>query len=158
MSPEPDPACVEACFACVVAADPMAVRAGLARMASENPLSALDEDHRARVEVVLAEVLNNIAEHAYTSGEGSIAVTICQTRSGLQCLVTDDGSAMPDGRLPAGLHPAERLGMAETAMADLPMADLPEGGFGWFLIRRLTLDLHYAREGRCNRLSFVIPA
>ena len=32
--------------------------------------------------------------------------------------------------------------------------DLPEGGFGWFLIRELTHDLTYRRDGSRNHLSF----
>ena len=36
--------------------------------------------------------------------------------------------------------------------------DLPEGGFGWFLIRTLTLDLEYERDGGFNKLRFVVPA
>ena len=36
------------------------------------------------------------------------------------------------------------------------MQALPEGGFGWALIRDMTRDLTYRRQGRMNRLSFVI--
>jgi serine/threonine-protein kinase RsbW len=158
MTPAPDPGASGASFACVVAADPFAVRAGLARMFAAPPLVDLTADHRGTAEVVLAEVLNNIAEHAYVGGMGEISVTLRQTGAGLHCLVTDDGVAMPGGTLPAGNHPAQRAGGAERPLQDLPLADLPEGGFGWHLIRRLTQDLRYARVGGQNRLTFVIRA
>jgi serine/threonine-protein kinase RsbW len=45
---------------------------------------------------------------------------------------------LPEGRL---------VTLAETAT-------LPEGGFGWFLIRTLSRDLDYRREGGRNLLSF----
>lgn len=158
MMPAPDPGPLGASFACVVAADPFAVRAGLARMFAAPPLANLSADHRGTVQVVLAEVLNNIAEHAYTGGNGEISVSLRQTGAGLHCLVTDDGVAMPGGTLPVGNHPAQRHGRPDLPLQDMPLADLPEGGFGWHLIRRLTQDLHYARVGGQNRLTFLIQA
>ena len=47
---------------------------------------------------------------------------------------------LPDGRLAAAAE----------------IQDLPEGGFGWYLIRTLTTDLTYLREGICNTLSFCV--
>lgn len=132
----------------VVQADPAAVRDGLAHLLARPPLVGLDGDDRSTVELVLAEVLNNVAEHAY-SGQGGLAeVTLGRTRSGLFCLVSDRGQPMPAGQLPAGqLH---------EGTSDDP-ADLPEGGFGWHLIRSLTRDLAYVRRDGQNRLSFVVP-
>lgn len=156
MTPAPDPGRSGASFACVVAADPFAVRAGLARMIAAPPLALLSADQRGTAEVVLAEVLNNIAEHAYAGGPGKIAVSLHHTAAGLRCQVTDEGAAMPGGCLPSGDHPAQRRGSPGLPLQDLPLADLPEGGFGWHLIRRLTQDLHYARVGGQNRLSFLI--
>lgn len=156
MTPAPDPGDAASGFACVVAADPFAVRAGLARMFAAAPLANLSADHRGTAQVVLAEVLNNIAEHAYVGGTGEISVTLRQTGAGLHCQVTDNGVAMPGGTLPAGNHPAQRHGRPDLPLHDLPLADLPEGGFGWHLIRRLTQDLRYVRVGGQNRLTFLI--
>jgi serine/threonine-protein kinase RsbW len=127
-------------------------------MFSKAPLSLLSPDHRTTAEVVLAEVLNNIVEHAYADRAGSISVAIRQTGAGLNCLVTDEGNPMPGGQLPAGNHPAQRDGMPDLQLGDLQLDDLPEGGFGWYLIRRLTRDLEYSRNGQQNWLSFVVPA
>jgi serine/threonine-protein kinase RsbW len=133
----------------VFAAQPEAVRSGLAQMVAMPPLSDLSDDDRGTAEVVLAEVLNNIAEHAYAGGPGSVAVTVKAAAAGLDCLVVDQGVAMPDNQLPPG-----KL----IAGPDTPVEDLPEGGFGWYLIRTLTQNLSYAREDGCNRLSFTLPS
>jgi serine/threonine-protein kinase RsbW len=126
---------------------------------------------RGSIELVLAEVLNNIVEHALAdpapeAGRCPAEARPARARSPLQdtvpglimldmqiqggalhCVVRDEGRGMPDGRLPAGRRP------------DLDSArdDLPEGGYGWFLIRNLTRDLRYCREPGGNRLSFAIP-
>ena len=156
MTPPRDPDPSGTSYACVLAANPLAVRSGLARMAATAPLVRLSADQRGTVELVLAEVLNNIAEHAYGGNTGEIAVNLRLTAAGLQCQITDDGIAMPGGSLPTGGHPAQRPG--DRPLQELALDDLPEGGFGWHLIRRLTQHLTYARVGGQNRLSFLIPA
>jgi serine/threonine-protein kinase RsbW len=124
-----------------------AIRHALARLLSEPPLRDLSPDRRGTAELVLAEVLNNVAEHAYADVTGTVAVTLTPVAAGVCCQVVDQGAAMPDGRLPDGIPPA----------TDTALADLPEGGFGWHLIRSLTRDLSYSRSGGCNRLSFLLP-
>jgi serine/threonine-protein kinase RsbW len=131
--------------ALVFTADPGAVRAALALLLAAAPVQDLAEDDRSTVELVLAEVLNNVAEHAYAGGSGPVEVGLCATPLGIACRIVDRGLAMPGGKLPAG---------------DLPTVappDFPEGGFGWHLIRSLTADLTYARNAGQNRLSFLIP-
>lgn len=129
----------------VFTADPTAVRAALERLLAAAPVQDLAEDDRGTVALVLAEVLNNVAEHAYAGGCGPVEVDLCATPLGIACRIVDRGLAMPNGTLPDGTLP--------------PSApdDLPEGGFGWHLIRSLTADLTYARSGGQNRLSFLIP-
>ncbi len=100
---------------------------------------------RFNVELVLAEVLNNIVEHGYRDQEGEIELVVTPAMDGLLFNVVDRGHPMPNETLPAGLLP--RQGAVE---------DLPEGGFGWFLIRELSQDLEYRREAGRNLLSFRI--
>jgi serine/threonine-protein kinase RsbW len=103
---------------------------------------------RATLELVLAEVLNNVVEHAYRGRpDGEVELSICLGAEAVTCEVLDRGEAMPDVALPPG-HPP-----------DLPEAggQLPEGGFGWFLIRSLTRGLDYSRSGGRNRLVFALP-
>jgi serine/threonine-protein kinase RsbW len=129
----------------VFTADPAAVRAALARLLAVAPVQALTEDDRGTVELVLAEVLNNVAEHAYAGGSGPVEVGLCATPLGIACRIVDRGLAMPNGKLPEG------------GLPEVGPPDFPEGGFGWHLIRSLTADLTYARSAGQNRLSFLIP-
>ena len=130
-------------------ATPIAVRDSLAQMLALPPLCALGEDGRGTAELVLAEVLNNVAEHAYGEATGPVTVCLARTDGGVRCVIVDQGQAMPGGILPEGRLPPA---------AEVPLDDLPEGGFGWFLIRSLTQDLRYSRVDGCNRLHFVLPA
>lgn len=97
----------------------------------------------AMVELVLAEALNNVVEHACGALPGRvIGLELWVVRAGLTCRVTDDGRPMPGGRLPRRHMPtAEKL---------------PEGGFGWPLIAALTRDLSYRRNAGHNILTFRI--
>lgn len=126
-------------------ADPESVRGGLARLMAGPLLSRLDEDSQGTVQIVLAEVLNNIAEHAYAQYAGEIEVSITTVGGVLFCRTEDHGLPMPGGELPGGK-------LAEAT----ELQDLPEGGFGWFLIRSLTQALSYSRQGATNILNFCI--
>lgn len=127
----------------VIPGDPMAVRHGLLALFDTILLRNLPEDGRGTAEIVLAEALNNIVEHAYARHQGDIEITLKLSPSGLVCRIVDTGVPMPEGALPAGT-------LKPFAEDD----DLPEGGFGWFLIRTLSRDLEYRREGMNNLLSF----
>ncbi len=131
----------------VFMASPPAVRDSLAQMLAAQPLRDLSPDGRGTAELVLAEVLNNIAEHSYPVAPGPVSVTLTPVDGGTQCLVVDQGVPMPGGHLPEGHLPS----------ADTALEDLPEGGFGWHLIYSLTQDMAYVRIHGSNRLSFLLP-
>ena len=98
-------------------------------------------------EIVLAEVLNNIVEHAYGERpDGRIRLTLFFGEGCLRARIEDRGAAMPGSALPQG----------RQANLDVPLPDLPEGGFGWFMIHNLTEDLKYQRNGDVNRLDLSI--
>jgi len=102
----------------------------------------------ARLELVLAEVLNNIVEHAYAGGrDGAITLLLRGGGASVWCLVEDHGRPLPRFTLPDPAAPDP---------AALPAGDLPEGGFGWALIRRLSRGLSYERVDGMNRLSFWV--
>ena len=124
--------------------DPLAVREELARLADRPPVSMLEDDLQATAQIVLAEVLNNIVEHAYAGTTGRIEMTLWVADGTLRCEVRDYGLALPGERLPEGALP--------PADADA----LPEGGFGWHMIRSLTGDLAYRRRDGCNHLGFTL--
>ncbi|MDP1578473.1 MAG: ATP-binding protein, partial [Cypionkella sp.] len=75
--------------------------------------------------------------------DGEIEISLQLRRNELLCMISDTGAPMPGGQLPAGVL---------APLGDF--ADLPEGGFGWHLIRSLSKDLSYRREGGRNLLSF----
>jgi serine/threonine-protein kinase RsbW len=127
----------------VIPAGDLAVRDGLKALFNRLPLSDLSEDDRGTVEIVLAEALNNIVEHAYANSQGNIEISLKMQEDGLLVCITDSGLPMPDGALPDCPRPTTD-----------PQQDLPEGGFGWFLIRSLSKDLSYRRDGPHNQLCF----
>lgn len=113
----------------------------------------VSDDTLGRLELVLAEVMNNVTEHAGLSRHGhvpvettpSIHLSIVRHDSGLACAITDDGASLPnDCVLPRSLPLMD-------------MNDLPEGGFGWYLIQDLTQALCYYREDQRNFLAFSVP-
>jgi serine/threonine-protein kinase RsbW len=120
-----------------------ALRASVARFARQ-----ISQEEAGALELVLAEVLNNIVEHSYAGGsEGVISLSIVRDLSGLSCAISDDGVPLPEGCLTPPNLP-------EIAVAT---AQLPEGGFGWYLIHDLTQDLGYRREDKQNLLAFRLP-
>ena len=104
----------------------------------------LSAEEMGSIEIVLAEALNNVVEHAYPDDEtGEVTLSLRLRNSGLMVEVRDQGRPMPQGRAPIGDHP-----MAED---NDPM---PEGGYGWYLIRELVRDLIYDRRDGENILIF----
>lgn len=101
----------------------------------------------AAVEIVLAEVLNNVVEHAYGGGNGVIELSLERLPDALCFEVIDDGGPMPGFKLPPGL-PVD---------LEKPQDEIPEGGFGWLLIRELTDHLAYERFADRNQLRFRVP-
>lgn len=121
-----------------------AVRSVLQRFRTHFEIAGLSPQTLASVELVLAEVLNNVAEHAYAGqSPGPIDLSASFARDTLCVTVCDDGCAMPGGSPPPGILP--EVGTAPET--------LPEGGFGWFLIHDLTQEIDYCREGGKNRLD-----
>ena len=140
---EPDAPLLQLALPC----DAMAVRAALAQVMARLAPLGLTEDCRGQTELVLAEVLNNVVEHAYAAQPGPILLEMRVEGSSLACRVRDEGLPMPDGIPPAG----------GQALLDVPLDSMPEGGFGWFLIRSLTRNLRYVREVDGNQLTFLLP-
>jgi len=123
------------------------VRRALSSVMSGLGAMNLSCDDSSTVELVLAEVLNNVTEHAcHDEANGMIELHLKQTTAGLSCRVIDNGESMPRNTPPQGNPPNPNR----------PLEQQPEGGFGWFLIRTLTSDLTYMRNANSNVLSFRI--
>ena len=130
-----------------IAADFLSVRHGLQHLFGQDHLLNLSEECRDHSEIVLAEVLNNIVEHAYRGAAGQIQISVACQIGFLDICIKDYGLPMPDLKLPAGeLHPL------------YDGQDPPEGGFGWHLIRSLTQDLLYQRVQGQNILQFRLAS
>ena len=98
-----------------------------------------------QLEIVLAEVLNNIVEHAYADrDDGTMEIIVDLEAPGMRFEIWDEGQPMPAGRLPRG----------SQADPDRAGFEQEEGGYGLHLIRHLARKLRYERVGARNRLSF----
>ncbi|MRX49498.1 hypothetical protein GI374_03370 [Paracoccus sp. S-4012] len=124
--------------------DPLEIRAALVALRARfGPLCG--PENLGRLELAMAEVLNNIVEHAAPDGgwprQGArIRLSVVVRGESLCCLVCDEGEAAPEGCF-------ER--------AALP-AGLPEGGFGLYLLGTLAERVRYRRVEHRNVLMFCL--
>ncbi|MBS9717990.1 ATP-binding protein [Pseudohalocynthiibacter aestuariivivens] len=127
--------------------DPLSVRRALEKVLRKLGGLGTTPEARRKVELALAEVLNNIVEHAYPiTHEGKIDLRITLENQQVKCVVSDDGLPLPNSTLPVG----------HLQVLSNDICELPEGGFGWFLIGELSDNLQYNRAGGKNILSFHI--
>ncbi|MCW8841815.1 MAG: ATP-binding protein [Rhodobacteraceae bacterium] len=127
---------------------PKAVRRALVEICGRTDASGSGPDTVGRIEITLAEVLNNVVEHALRhEEEGEIHLTATRKNDGWHFDIRDGGVAMPGGIVP---HP-------DLPGNNCPLENLPEGGFGWAIVNTLARDLHYRRRAGGNHLTFVIP-
>lgn len=134
-------------FEARVAADPLSVRILLYALLNRFG-RLLGPANASAVELVLAEVLNNVVEHAYGPDQaGDIEIAVVLHPVSLECRIADWGRPFPDHT------------MRYRHLPDLEVAldRLPEGGWGWTLIQRCARDLVYRRLGDRNELSLVVP-
>ncbi|WP_417720414.1 ATP-binding protein [Salipiger sp.] len=127
-----------------IGATPEDVRVALDRTTAALLRCGFAPGHCGFTEIVLAEVLNNVVEHAYRDcPRGRIRIDVRAGPERVDLVIRDRGARMPGDRLPVG-SPVD---------VDVPVDDLPEGGFGWFLIRTMADQLVYRREDGGNRLE-----
>lgn len=137
-------------FSVCITGNEHAVRDGLAQvMMCLMPL-ALSDDDTSTIELVLAETLNNVIEHALSDSQVATTIEIrgaFDASNGLRMTVIDRGAPMPTDKAPVGKAPD----------LDVSTDDLPEGGFGWFMIHTLASDVRYTRVGEANHLILQLP-
>lgn len=98
--------------------------------------------------IVLAEVLNNVEEHAYSGRAGQpVRVELSLSCPVLNVVVRDRGAPLPEGPLPG-----ESMPQCEGKAPE----HWPEGGFGWAIVRRLAVGLSYRCDADGNVLRFSI--
>lgn len=110
-----------------------------ASLAALSVPAALQQD----AAIVLTEVLSNIVRHGYAGRSGQILCRVNVTSGGLDFCVMDRGCAYDPTKLGLSAPPPETLA---------------EGGYGWFLIRRLTTGITYQRLSEQNCLKFQMTA
>ncbi len=120
------------------------VRRAIQNACEELRRDGVSEDGIGSVEIVLAEALNNVAEHAYPEDTpGELRLIIRRRAKALMFEIRDRGKPMPKGRAPMGNHPMTEFNQHDS---------MPEGGYGWFLIREIVSDLIYDRRDDENFL------
>jgi len=131
-----------------IAATGLEVRQSLILLARLLAALNLSPEDIGKAEIVLAEVLNNIVEHAYQGiANGRIDVNIICKKASLTCRIKDTGAPVPDGV----------YGATDLPRLDCNRRDLPEGGFGRAMIRMLSTSTNVQRRDGENCLTLTIP-
>lgn len=131
-------------FERTIPASDLETRAVLCALTGWLAEQGVSDDVSATVELVLAEALNNVVEHAYGYGPGLIWLSMLLQGNALDCRIVDQGQPLLRGLPPAVLPDFT------------PLACLPEGGFGWYIIRSLTRNLQYRSQNGRNELIFQV--
>ncbi|MEH6833577.1 MULTISPECIES: ATP-binding protein [Falsihalocynthiibacter] len=127
----------------------LAVRSALENILEQLMAFGFSGENCSVTELVLAEVMNNIVEHAYANGDpGPILISISAKGLDLSIEIIDHGDPMPHYSLP----------QATQTNLDCALDDLPEGGWGWLIIHEIAENLVYNRIGASNHLSFQLSS
>ena len=107
--------------------------------------AGVDTQEFGKLELVLEEILINVARYAYTPETGAVEV-----------------SYVPAGPRKIRIEIADFGRVFNPLEADPPdlsrgLADRPIGGLGVFLVRSMVDSIDYRREQNRNVLSFVFP-
>lgn len=113
---------------------------------SEAVAAEVPAEEFEKLDLVLEEILMNIARYAYVPETGEAEVAVVADGPGrLSVEIADWGNAFN----PLAVEPPDfSRGLAER----------PIGGLGVFLIRSLVSSIDYRRDADRNILSFVFPA
>jgi serine/threonine-protein kinase RsbW len=104
----------------------------------------MESDDMDKLDLVLEEILVNIARYAYDGGVGEIEVAYSVAAGSLLVEITDSGRSF---------NPLE----AAPPDLTLGLADRPVGGLGVLLVKQIVAALSYRREADQNTLSFRFP-
>lgn len=130
----------------LLSSDLISVRHALIELQAALRQREVPADMLIEIELVLAEVLNNICKHAYDNDPAGLVRLVVRIREGaVHCSTVDRGRPLP-GQAPP---PARRLSSPDAH-------GTPESGFGWHIIQELTSTLRYARRRGRNHMCFTI--
>jgi serine/threonine-protein kinase RsbW len=107
--------------------------------------AGLPAEELDKLDLVLEEILVNIARYAYQPGSGDVEVAYAVDGSGILAVEISD-----KGRIfnPLEANPPDLSG---------GLADRPIGGLGIFLVQQLVDSITYRREHDRNMVSFRLP-
>ena len=98
-----------------------------------------------KLDLVLEEILINVARYAYTPGAGAVEVAYTlEGRGKLRVEISDFGRVF---------NPLE----ADPPDLSRGLADRPIGGLGVFLVKSMVESISYCRQEGRNILSFTFP-
>ncbi len=103
------------------------------------------EDEFAKLDLVLEEILINVARYAYTPDTGTVEVAYAT--AGPRKLLVEIADS---GRI---FNPLD----ADPPDLSRGLADRPIGGLGVFLVRSMVASIDYRREADRNVLAFTFP-
>jgi len=106
--------------------------------------AGLESEDMDKLDLVLEEILVNIARYAYEGGAGDVEVAYATDGGSLLVEVTDGGRSF---------NPLE----AAPPDLALGLADRPVGGLGVLLVKQIVGSLRYRRENGRNTVSFRFP-
>jgi serine/threonine-protein kinase RsbW len=107
--------------------------------------AGIDTQEFGKLELVLEEILINVARYAYTPETGAVEVAYAQAGPRkIRIEIADFGRVF---------NPLE----ADPPDLSRGLADRPIGGLGVFLVRSMVDSIDYRREQNRNVLSFVFP-
>ncbi|MCF3932729.1 ATP-binding protein [Acuticoccus sp. M5D2P5] len=93
--------------------------------------------------LIFEEIVTNVINHGSKDGSATIEVTALRSGDLIEGTVRDDGTPF---------DPLARQSPDTTASLE----EREIGGLGVHLVRTMSQDLHYMREGRHNVLRFAI--
>lgn len=128
-------------FASRLAPDFASVRGALKSLSAWLDNNVCSADQSDRIELTVAEALNNVAEHGGVTSHQYITLFARQEPSAIRIVIRDQGKAYPGNALPKP--------KVQNAL------DLPEGGFGWMLIHTLADEVSYQRIEPGNVLTIL---
>ena len=112
-----------------------------AREAAEQ--AGLPQEAAERLELIVEELVLNIANHGYHGNAGPVAMELCQDGPGIRVRLMDqappfdpDAQASPD--------------------CSLPLSERPLGGLGIMLVKNMSDDMRYHRDGNRNILDISV--
>ena len=107
--------------------------------------AGLGPESRRRLELAVEEWVVNLCRHAYADGAGGIEVRVGEDPGRLVVEIEDQGP------------PFDPTGAREPDVG-APLSERTPGGLGILLIRRMTDEFRYRREGGRNVVTLSVAA